>query len=87
VIDADAMQRAGYPRSVKETKTCGVPKKRGTTLLIKVKKDITGVNPLFQKQLAMKYGLSKSTINHVMREYCAESIVFMDYPMLKTVND
>ena len=67
VINADAMERAGYPKPAKETKTRGVPKKRTKELLKKVKKDITGANPLSQKQLAMKHGVSKSTINHIIR--------------------
>jgi hypothetical protein len=66
VLDEDAKERAGYPKPVPSAATNGKPKVRTKTLVAKVKKAMTGPNPLSQVKLANKLQVSARTIRRVI---------------------
>lgn len=71
VIDRYEKERLGYPLSPLKSWNRGLPEIRTKSLIAKVKRNITGPNPLSQPALAKKLHVSVSTVHRVIHKNLA----------------
>ena len=68
IIKEKELEDSGVVKSPPDHSACGKEKRRLPALINKVKKDISGANPMTQNQLAVKYKVSQRTIGRILHQ-------------------
>ena len=68
IIKEEELEDSGVVKSPPDHSACGKEKRRFPALINKVKKDISGANPMAQNQLSVKYEVSQRTIERIIHQ-------------------